>query len=136
MSVPFKFRVYFADKSSLCLQISGDVQTATTDEIVSFVVAEMELGDEARNMFSLWIMSPSLEIQLKPHHVVCQILNKWSFYVSKYGDRYPYGDELDDNDADVNLIGEDPVVVFRRNVFYPVEKERMVCVFITFGQLF
>lgn len=108
---PIDMVVYFQDKTGLHLTVE-DGQHMEAGELFELVMEEMKLQPVAREVFSLWLVSDLLELQLKPNHVPFKLACYWEELLEKYTTT-----EEDDRERD------EPILLFQRNVFYPRSKE-------------
>jgi len=106
--------VYFMDKSGLHLTVE-DGQNAEAGELFEMVMEEMSFPPEARDIFSLWLVSDLLELQLKPGHVPFKLACYWEELLEKYTTASEEDQERDE-----------PVIMFQRNCFYPRYKEKQL----------
>jgi len=104
--------VYFQDKQGLHLTCE-DGQHMEAGELFEIVMEEMKYPAEFREVFSLWLVSDLLELQLKPNHVPFKLVCYWEELLEKYT-------TVDEDDRE----RDEPVIMFQRNVFYPKWKER------------
>jgi hypothetical protein len=103
--------VYYGEKQGLQLKVDGG-QNAQASELFHMVMDNLEFPCDANQLFSLWLVSDLLELQLKPTHVPFKLVCYWEELLEKYSS----APELDRQQ-------DEPVIVFRRNVFCPHEIE-------------
>ncbi|XP_011675388.1 FERM domain-containing protein 8 isoform X3 [Strongylocentrotus purpuratus] len=89
--------------------------TTTAGTLFSQMMDCLTLPNEASEIFSLWLTSPLLELQLKPHHIPFRLCRQWPDLLDKYT---THSEEAKAND--------EPVVSFQRNAFYPKDSEKKV----------
>jgi len=106
--------VYFCDKTGLHLTVE-DGQHMEAGELFEVVMDEMQLPAQCREVFSLWLVSDLLELQLKPNHVPFKLVCYWEELLEKYTTV-----DQDDRERD------EPVIQFQRNVFFPKWCEKKV----------
>ena len=53
-------------------------------ELFEIVMEEMKYPAEFREVFSLWLVSDLLELQLKPNHVPFKLVCYWEELLEKY----------------------------------------------------
>jgi hypothetical protein len=106
--------------SEVCLTIDLE-RNATAQQIINIIEAETELGltrtlplTSTQPVFALWLCSSQLEVQLRPVHKPVELATKWPRLVNKYGSQ-----KCKDND-------EEPVLYFRRNVFFSRRDEEQI----------
>eukprot|EP00039_Didymoeca_costata_P030069 m.27753 g.27753 ORF g.27753 m.27753 type:complete len:409 (+) comp7931_c0_seq1:146-1372(+) len=49
----------------------------TGEELTNLVMDEVEIPEMDRSYFGLWVVSASLQLQLKPHHLPFKVIKKW-----------------------------------------------------------
>ncbi|CAH0728563.1 unnamed protein product, partial [Brenthis ino] len=113
--------VYLMSRMAIMVEMSSEEvpSCVTSSRFLNAVLATEELGlntpssrSLAANVFALWMCSPLLEIQLKPHHCPWRIWSSWQKLLQKYG----HGSE--------SRRGKDqPVLRLQRNVFFPKHLE-------------
>lgn len=115
-SKPLKMCVYLMSRVALHMDVEDGVNI-TVQELVQSILQVEELGlpRVAANIFTLWMCSGLLELQLKPHHKPYEICHKWRTLVSKY------------SAASVSRIERDePILSFQRNVFFSKRDEEKI----------
>ncbi|XP_060534526.1 putative FERM domain-containing protein FRMD8P1 isoform X2 [Cylas formicarius] len=116
-SSKFPVAVYLHNKIALILEID-DPPAATCDIISQAIISCEELGLNkglATQVFSLWMVSPLLELQLKPNSKPFEVRQNWHSLV----ERYCYVSEDKKND-------DEPKLMFQRNVFYSKSLEEKI----------
>lgn len=104
--------VYFPDKTGVQLKVR-DGQNVEAGELFELVMGVMEFPGEARESFSLWLVSDLLELQLKPTHVPFKLVCYWEELLEKYTAA-----------PEEHLERDEPVIMFKRNVFNSREAEK------------
>ncbi|XP_017779690.1 PREDICTED: FERM domain-containing protein 8 [Nicrophorus vespilloides] len=102
--------VYLHSNIAIMLEVE-DTPTATTDLLLQSIINSDELGlnkQLSSQIFSLWMCSPLLELQLKPTHKPYEIRRSWRSLVHQFS-----------HDALERQQQDEPVVYFQRNVFFP-----------------
>ena len=89
-----------------------DGQLAEASDLFEIVVEQRGLPPESENVFSIWLVSPLLELRLKNHHKPFQLAQLWDDFCAVYTD----------SSAD-EISRDEPVVMFQRNVFLTLEDE-------------
>lgn len=89
---------------------------ATAEDLFEVVVKERNLPQDCDNVFSIWLVSPLLELRLKKSHKPFQFAQMWDEFCVLYTDSKP--DEIS---------RDEPVVMFQRNVFLTLEEEMNIC---------
>lgn len=111
----FKMRVYLpyvsgmpetdeagGDLAGYELEIEGGRQ-ATAGFVVGLLTQKYDFTPEA---FTLWMVSPLLEVQLKPHHVPYEVHHNWRTVINRFA-----------SDADEETLEADqPLLCLKRNV--------------------
>ncbi|XP_059473278.1 FERM domain-containing protein 8 isoform X2 [Neocloeon triangulifer] len=86
-------------------------------ELTALVMQEEQLGlpRNASDVFSIWMTSGLLEIQLKPNHKPLEVRQNWQYLLSRFSDASESRKERDE-----------PRIALQRNVFLSrVEEERI-----------
>jgi hypothetical protein len=86
-----------------------DGASATCAELIATLIDEDELNlpRQAGEVFSLWMTSPLLEVQLKPHHKPFYIRREWNHFLQRFSSAPLEKKTLDE-----------PILSFQRNVFF------------------
>ncbi|XP_072167648.1 putative FERM domain-containing protein FRMD8P1 [Diadema setosum] len=92
-----------------------NVLTTSAGALFSLMMDCLSLPPEASDIFSLWLTSPLLQLQLKPHHIPFRLCRQWPDLLDKYT---THSEELKAND--------EPVISFQRNAFYPKDAEKKI----------
>ncbi|XP_066901081.1 FERM domain-containing protein 8-like isoform X2 [Halyomorpha halys] len=111
-----KVCVYMMTDLALRMEIE-DGTNATVQDLVQSITQEeqLRLPRIASTVFTLWMSSGLLELQLKAHHKPLQIRNKWSVLLAKYA-----------HASESRQRRDEPVLSFKRNVFYPLNQEERI----------
>uniref|UniRef100_A0A1B6CXC5 FERM domain-containing protein 8 n=1 Tax=Clastoptera arizonana TaxID=38151 RepID=A0A1B6CXC5_9HEMI len=101
--------VYLMGDIALCMELEDGTNT-TVEDLVKAIVAEEQLGlpPSAFKMFTLWMCSGLLELQLKPHHRALAIRAKWPDLLARYA-----------HATESRQRRDEPVLSFQRNIFIP-----------------
>lgn len=85
-----------------------DGASATCAELISTLIEEEDLNlpRQAIEVFSLWMTSPLLEVQLKPHHKPFYIRREWNHFLQRFSSAPLEKKTLDE-----------PILSMQRNVF-------------------
>ncbi|KAM3824651.1 FERM domain-containing protein 8 isoform 3-T3 [Vipera latastei] len=106
--------VYLVDDTVVRLSMDN-LPSATAHELHRMVVDVLKLPESAFEIFSLWLVSPFLEVQLKPKHQPYKICRQWQELLFRF------------TSCSVDEIVEDePSLQFRRNIFYLRRKELQI----------
>ncbi|XP_023222517.1 FERM domain-containing protein 8-like isoform X4 [Centruroides sculpturatus] len=106
--------VFLMNKVGLCLDVER-IQQVTAQNLLDVIFEddqEVGLPVKAREIFSLWITSPLLELQLKPHQKPFCIRQQWTELLRKYTTANGQKIEMDE-----------PILSFQRNVFFDRREE-------------
>lgn len=90
-----------------------DGHLAEAADLFQIVIEQRGLPPESENIFSIWLVSPLLELRLKNHHKPFQLAQLWDDFCALYTD----------SSAD-EISRDEPVVMFQRNVFLTLEEEK------------
>jgi FERM domain-containing protein 8 len=100
------------------MEIEGTAQCPSQVMLAAALGCE-ELGISnkllAQSVFGLWMTSPLLEIQLKPHHRPYAVRIAWPSLLEKH----THGNELE-------KCSDEPMTTLRRNVFYSRRDEEKI----------
>ncbi|KAJ8942780.1 hypothetical protein NQ314_009948 [Rhamnusium bicolor] len=109
--------VYLHNHTAIMMEIE-DTPTATCELMCQAIVNSDELGlnkQLASQIFTLWMVSPLLELQLKPSHRPYETRQYWRALVEQY------------SHASYNRQHRDePKLMFQRNVFFPQHLEEKI----------
>ncbi|XP_047110100.1 putative FERM domain-containing protein FRMD8P1 [Schistocerca piceifrons] len=108
--------IYLMSKVVLNMEIE-DGHSATVQELVQYVMQEEELAlpRVASSIFTLWMCSGLLEIQLKLFHKPFDVRKRWQSLVSQYT-----------NATDSQIDRDEPILSFQRNVFFSKRDEEKI----------
>ncbi|XP_050437980.1 putative FERM domain-containing protein FRMD8P1 isoform X2 [Adelges cooleyi] len=111
---PMKVFVYTMADVVLHMDLE-DSNSTTVSELVDIILKPKNLGlpKMAKNVFTIWMKSNVLEIQLKPYHKLWTLYQKWSALEDKYC-----------NEPDKMVV--QPLLWFQRNVFFPKKEEEKI----------
>ncbi|XP_041969933.1 putative FERM domain-containing protein FRMD8P1 isoform X2 [Aricia agestis] len=113
--------VYLMSRTAIMVEMSSEEvpSCVTASRFLNAVLCTEELGlsspsarSLAANVFSLWMCSPLLEIQLKPHNCPWRIWASWQKLLQRYG----HGSES-------RRAKDQPVLRLQRNIFFPKHLE-------------
>ncbi|XP_022186630.1 putative FERM domain-containing protein FRMD8P1 isoform X2 [Nilaparvata lugens] len=104
-----KVCVYLMSDVAFHMELEDGANT-TVPEMVQAIVNDPELGlpKSAANIFTMWMCSGLLELQLKPGHRPLAVRAKWPALLAKYA-----------HATDSRQRRDEPVLSFQRNVFLP-----------------
>lgn len=110
--------VYLMSRIAVHMEIEGTAQCPAQVMLAAALGCE-ELGITnkllAQSVFGLWMTSPLLEVQLKPHHRPYAVRVAWS----KLLDKHSHGNELE-------KLSNEPMTMLRRNVFFSKKDEEKI----------
>ncbi|XP_019853342.1 PREDICTED: FERM domain-containing protein 8-like isoform X2 [Amphimedon queenslandica] len=109
---PITLRIYTCLEEQVSIQFSTGKFT-TAGEIVSAMVSQLNLPEETKNVFSVWMISQHLHLQLKSYHVPVKLFKKWNDFLTQY------------TTASYEVCSTDkPILSFRRNAFFSLREEK------------
>ncbi|XP_066439060.1 FERM domain-containing protein 8 [Eleutherodactylus coqui] len=103
--------VYLINDTAIPLTVDG-LSATTAHEVHRKVLEVLHLPDIAQEVFSLWLISPFLEVQLKPKHHPYKVCRQWHDLLARF---------TNCTLEDVQL--DEPTLQFRRNIFFPKSRE-------------
>lgn len=106
--------VYLADDSAVPLAVES-LASLTAHELHRAVREVLQLPDIALEAFALWLVSPLLEVQLKPRHQPYKLGRQWPELLLRFTDA-----------PDDEVAMDEPSLQFRRNVFFSKRRELQV----------
>lgn len=109
--------VYLPSRIAVHMEIEG-TSFCPSQVMLAAALGCEELGISnkllAQSVFALWMVSPMLEIQLKPQQRPFAVRVAWPKLIEKHG-KLP--------DHYLTHKSDEPMIVLRRNVFYPRKEE-------------
>lgn len=110
---PMKIAVFLKEGDNRMLQLDkGKITTA--GEVKNMMFDVLSISKSAYNVFSIWFISPHLEIQLKRHHIPFLLRKQWPDILM----------QLSTCQTREEAERDEPVLVFQRNSFCSVESEK------------
>lgn len=106
--------VYLADDSVVPLAVEN-LPSLSAQELHRAVREALQLPDVALEAFALWLVSPLLEVQLKPKHQPYKLGRQWPELLLRFTDA-----------PDDDVAMDEPSLQFRRNVFFPKRRELQI----------
>ncbi|XP_075693054.1 FERM domain-containing protein 8 isoform X2 [Rhinoderma darwinii] len=103
--------VYFLNDNAIPLTVDG-LSATTAHELHRKILEVLHLPDIAQEVFSLWLISPFLEVQLKPKHQPYKVCRQWHDLLARFTNCTPE-----------DLHYDEPILQFRRNIFFPKSRE-------------
>lgn len=90
---------------------SGRLTTA--QQVLSKMRGELAIPEEIEQVFSVWLTSKYLQLQLKSYHLPCKLFKRWKDLLSQF------------TTATYEEISQDePILSFQRNAFLTLKEER------------
>ncbi|XP_076971853.1 FERM domain-containing protein 8 [Tamandua tetradactyla] len=106
--------VYLADDTVVPLAVEN-LPSLSAHELHRAVREVLQLPDVALEAFALWLVSPLLELQLKPKHQPYKLGRQWPELLLRFTDA-----------PDDDVAMDEPSLQFRRNVFFPKRRELQI----------
>uniref|UniRef100_A0A9L0S2M0 FERM domain-containing protein 8 n=2 Tax=Equus caballus TaxID=9796 RepID=A0A9L0S2M0_HORSE len=106
--------VYLADDTVVPLAVEN-LPSLSAHELHRAVREVLQLPDIALEAFALWLVSPLLEVQLKPKHQPYKLGRQWPELLLRFTDA-----------PDDDVAMDEPALQFRRNVFFPRRRELQI----------
>lgn len=99
--------VYLMSSIGIKMEVE-DGTSVTCAELVGTLIEQedVNLPRQATEIFSLWMTSPLLEVQLKPHHKPFYIRREWNHFLQRFSSALLEKKTLDE-----------PILSFQRNIF-------------------
>lgn len=100
--------VYLMSSVGVKMEVE-DGASATAAELVNTLIDEEDLSlpRQAGEVFNLWMTSPLLDVQLKPHHKPFYIRREWNHFLQRFSSAPLEKKTLDE-----------PILSFQRTVFF------------------
>ncbi|XP_048586316.1 FERM domain-containing protein 8 isoform X2 [Nematostella vectensis] len=106
--------VFLVEKSGRLLNLE-DGKLATAGAINRIMMENLSFPPEATKVFSIWLMSPLLQLQLKDHHVPYKLRKVWPELLKKF------------TNANIEAVEKDePILCYKRNSFFPLAEEKKI----------
>lgn len=106
--------VYLINDTVVPLTLDG-LTSMTSHEVHSIVRQALQLPEIAQDVFSLWLVSPLLEVQLKPKHQPYKVCRQWQELLFRFTEC-----------SEEDITQDEPALQFRRNVFFPKRRELQI----------
>ena len=106
--------VYLMSAVAVQMEVEEGANATVTD-LLSSLLEEEELGlpRVTQDVLSLWMVSPLLEVQLKPHHKPFFIRREWNHFLQRFSSA------TQDHKA-----ADEPILSLQRNVFCSKREEQ------------
>ncbi|XP_051901001.1 FERM domain-containing protein 8 [Pristis pectinata] len=106
--------IYLVNNSVIQLSVES-LSSLTAGELARTVREALQLPDQACEVFSFWLISPFLELQLKPKHCPYKLSRQWPDLLYRFTKC-----SADD------IVHDEPTLQYRKNVFFPKSKELQI----------
>ncbi|XP_073073645.1 FERM domain-containing protein 8 isoform X3 [Manis javanica] len=106
--------VYLADDTVVPLAVES-LPSLSAHELHRAIREVLQLPDVALDAFALWLVSPLLEVQLKPKHQPYKLGRQWPELLLRFTVA-----------PDDDVAMDEPSLQFRRNVFFPKQRELQI----------
>ncbi|KAK2504195.1 hypothetical protein MC885_012935 [Smutsia gigantea] len=106
--------VYLADDTVVPLAVEN-LPSLSAHELHRAIREVLQLPDVALDAFALWLVSPLLEVQLKPKHQPYKLGRQWPELLLRFTVA-----------PDDDVAMDEPSLQFRRNVFFPKQRELQI----------
>ncbi|KAM6435159.1 FERM domain-containing protein 8 isoform 2-T2 [Liasis olivaceus] len=106
--------VYLVDDTVVRLTMDN-LPSVTAHELHRMVLDVLKLPECALEIFSLWLVSPFLEVQLKPKHQPYKVCRQWQDLLFRFT-----------SCSVEEFVEDEPSLQFRRNIFFLRRKELQI----------
>ncbi|XP_054846738.1 FERM domain-containing protein 8 isoform X2 [Eublepharis macularius] len=106
--------VYLINDAVVRLTVDN-LPSATVLELHRLIRDALRLPEYALEVFSLWLVSPLLEVQLKPKHQPYKVCRQWHDLLFRFT-----------SCSEDEIFEDEPSLQLRRNVFFPKRKELQI----------
>lgn len=106
--------VYLVNDTAIPLTVDI-LSAATAHELHRKVIDRLHLPDVAQEVFALWLISPFLEVQLKPKHHPYKVCRQWHDLLTRFT-----------NCTLEDIHQDEPTLQFRRDIFFPKSRELQI----------
>ncbi|XP_028660001.1 FERM domain-containing protein 8 [Erpetoichthys calabaricus] len=106
--------IYLVNDTAIQLMVDN-MTSITAQDLGRSVREALQLPEIAGDVFTLWIVSPLLELQLKPKHQPYKLCRQWQDLLYRFTDC-----------SDDDIAHDEPCLQLRRNVFFPKAKEFLI----------
>eukprot|EP00095_Tigriopus_kingsejongensis_P011483 maker-scaffold626_size122949-snap-gene-0.34 protein:Tk11483 transcript:maker-scaffold626_size122949-snap-gene-0.34-mRNA-1 annotation:"ferm domain-containing protein 8" len=105
--------IYLMSSVGIKMEVE-DGASATVSELIQSLVDEegLDFPRQTGDVLTLWMTSPLLDVQLKPHHKPFYIRREWNHFLQRFSSAPLAKKSLDE-----------PIVSLQRNVFFPKRDE-------------
>ncbi|XP_059145353.1 putative FERM domain-containing protein FRMD8P1 isoform X2 [Physella acuta] len=106
--------VFLKDRTGVHFTLE-DAPQSKCENLIDLVINEQGLPPEASDIFSLWLVSPIIELRLKKNHNPFTVVQRWDGLCTLYT-----------NASDKEIQESEPVLMFQRDVFFKREREHLI----------
>ncbi|MCL4132034.1 UNVERIFIED_CONTAM: hypothetical protein GTU68_038867, partial [Idotea baltica] len=108
--------VYLHSRLAIRIRLEDGLRV-TAQELLQLISEEEEasLPKQATEVFAIWMVSPLLEVQLKPYHRPLEVRRQWADLLQRFG--HTPSTPKDERYA------HEPKMVLRRNIFFSKREE-------------
>ncbi|XP_068186824.1 FERM domain-containing protein 8 isoform X2 [Antennarius striatus] len=103
--------IYLFGESAVHLCVEG-LGSVNVQELGRSVREALHIPESAQDVFSLWLCSPLLDLQLKQRHQPYKLCRQWQDLLYRFTEA-----------SEEDISQDEPFLQFRRNVFYSKSKE-------------
>ncbi|XP_070578032.1 putative FERM domain-containing protein FRMD8P1 isoform X2 [Ptychodera flava] len=114
MSTGLEMCIFLRDGTGHEFNVEGG-KRATAQELCTLMQTNLNLPPVASELFCMWLTSPLLKLQLKPHHVPYKLFRQWPDLL----DRFTSATEEQKN-------RDEPILCYQRNAFFPKGREKRI----------
>ncbi|KAM8940497.1 FERM domain-containing protein 8 [Pelodytes ibericus] len=111
----FDVIVYLVNDEVVPLTVDTNLSITPAQELHRLIRGVLQLPDIAQEVFALWLISPFLEVQLKPKHQPYKVCRQWHDLLARFTNC-----SIDD------IHQDEPSLQFRRNIFFPKARELQI----------
>ncbi|XP_065320000.1 FERM domain-containing protein 8-like isoform X1 [Gordionus sp. m RMFG-2023] len=103
--------IFLSNGDGLSLDLNPLIEVSL---LVQIICEHLKISNNGE-LFTLWLISPLLEIQLKPYHIPLTIRSNWEYLLKKYTN----------NISQELSILDEPNLIFKRNIYneFTIEKD-------------
>ncbi|XP_077596310.1 FERM domain-containing protein 8 [Stigmatopora nigra] len=106
--------IYLFGDTAVHLSLEG-LSSINVQELGRSVRESLSIPESAQDVFTFWLSSPLLELQLKTRHQPYKVCRQWQDLLYRFTEA-----------SDEDISQDEPCLQYRRNVFYPKSKELQI----------
>ncbi|KAG8438065.1 hypothetical protein GDO86_008667 [Hymenochirus boettgeri] len=106
--------IYLINDDIVRLTVDG-LSAITAQELHKIIRDDLQLPEISLEVFALWLISPFLEVQLKPKHQPYKVCRQWHDLLARFTDC-----------SSDDILQDEPFLQFRRNIFFPKTRELQI----------